>query len=451
MTKDPVIASLSDANPVPPTALPAAEERAEADRVLRRVMSAPPAAGRFGSPRVRVLGDLLALAAAVGVVAVVAAAFLVIGHHRPISKGAGSAAIPRGVTRQRAIEAAQLRRQLGLDNRLGLRANQTVAAHVIGRNPTQWYATLELDKGSQGGVRLNDPVIGDGALVGRITTVDPTVSIVTLITDPSFAVSAEIRDSAGDTGVLVPAVRNPNLLLLEYVPRHAALQIGQQVVTVGFTSGSLDSLYPAGIPIGQVASANENELINHGQVKVTPTADLRHLDVVQILTDPRARLKQPSTGSTYCVNSTTGKRTPCSPRTPSSPVGNGFLDPFSPHPGSPIKLVAQLSLPAPSGAKRPAAIGRVVEQGDTFGVTIVGVGLPGNTKRNAYAVWLTNGPRESKLLGFVNPAVKKNGTLKTAGILPKHAFRYHQLLITLETQAGPKTPGAVVLEGSLHR
>jgi cell shape-determining protein MreC len=60
------------------------------------------------------------------------------------------------------------------------------------------------------------------------------------------------------------------------------------VVTAGFKSGSLDSLFPAGIPIGIVSNANQNTLINSGQVTVTPSADLRHLPSVQILTAPHA-------------------------------------------------------------------------------------------------------------------------------------------------------------------
>jgi cell shape-determining protein MreC len=58
------------------------------------------------------------------------------------------------------------------------------------------------------------------------------------------------------------------------------------VVTAGFKAGPLQSLYPPGIPIGQVSNASESDLLNDGQVKVTPAVDLRHLDAVQILTKP---------------------------------------------------------------------------------------------------------------------------------------------------------------------
>ena len=184
------------------------------------------------------------------------------------------------------IENTQLRNQVKLDNSIGMTSYQPLAAHVIQRDPTLWYATIEVDRGSDDGVHTEDPVVGDGALVGKVSTVAPTVSIVTLITDHTYAVTARVQDQYGDTGVLVPAVGNPNQLLLQDLPPRSPISTGQQVVTAGFKSGPLDSLYPPGIPIGQVSNANQNELIDNGQVQVTPAADLRHLDFVQILTKP---------------------------------------------------------------------------------------------------------------------------------------------------------------------
>jgi rod shape-determining protein MreC len=195
------------------------------------------------------------------------------------------------LARAQAAEAlnAQLSRQIKLDNSGGIQSFKPVAANVIGRDPTLWYATIEIDRGSQDGVRKDDPVTGDGALVGKVTTVAPNVSFVTLITDHSFAVTAQVQDGgSGDTGVLVPAVGSPDELIIQYLPRRAPIQVNQQVVTAGFKSGGLDSLFPAAIPIGTVSNANQNTLINSGTVRVTPAADLRHLDVVQVLTAPQA-------------------------------------------------------------------------------------------------------------------------------------------------------------------
>ena len=189
------------------------------------------------------------------------------------------------------IQNQELSQEVGLDNSIGVNSYHPVAASVIGRDPTLWYQTIQVDKGSVDGVELNDPVIGYGALVGKVTTLDANVSVVTLITDHSYAVAAQVLDlrGGGDTGVLVPAVGNPNQMLLQDLPNHAPIAAGQQVVTAGFADPSnpaVDSLYPPGIPIGYVSSASQNELLNSGQVQVSPGGNLRHLSFVQILTRP---------------------------------------------------------------------------------------------------------------------------------------------------------------------
>jgi rod shape-determining protein MreC len=203
---------------------------------------------------------------------------------------------------QKASLSGQLAAQIHLDTRIGMSSYQPVAANVIGRDPVLWYQTITIDKGSDDGVALNDPVTGYGALVGKVTTVDSTVSVVTLITDHAYAVAAEVLDSnsGGDSGVLVPAVGNPYSLLLQDLPAHAPIQVGQQVVTAGFRdpgNPALDSLYPAGIPIGQVSNADQNQLLNNQQVQVVPAANLRHLSAVQVLTSPHANTARAQIGA----------------------------------------------------------------------------------------------------------------------------------------------------------
>ncbi len=196
---------------------------------------------------------------------------------------------------QKVINDAQLTKEVGLDQNRSLSAYQRLGADVIGRSASLWYETIQVDKGSGDGVHINDPVIGDGALVGKVTEVGSGWSDVTLLTDHTFAVTAEVQDNAGDTGVLSPQVGNPNQLILSDVPKpgpnQAGPQVGQQVVTAGYkdpTNPELDSLYPQGIPIGIVSNANQDNLLNNGQVTVSVDADLRHLSAVQILISPQA-------------------------------------------------------------------------------------------------------------------------------------------------------------------
>jgi rod shape-determining protein MreC len=199
-----------------------------------------------------------------------------------------------------ATQNAQLTKQVGLDNQLSVSSYRPVTGQVISQDPSLWYQTIQVDKGSGDGVSQYDPVTGDGALVGLVTTVGPNYSIVTEITDHSYAVAARALDTLGDRGVLKPSIGNPNQLLLTDLPSHANISTGELVVTAGFKSGPLQSLYPPGIPIGTVSDVNpQADLLNNQQVQVSPAADLRHLDVVQILTGPNAGTQraQVSTGT----------------------------------------------------------------------------------------------------------------------------------------------------------
>jgi rod shape-determining protein MreC len=198
------------------------------------------------------------------------------------------------------LENQQLKAQLHLDASLDISSYRPVAAQVVLRDPTLWYQTIGVDKGSGDGVALHDPVLADGALVGEVSEVSSNGSIVSLITDHTVSVTARVTDTNGDTGELVPAVGSPNSLVLQYLspPNPGQIQNGPQsnqlVVTAGFRSNVGESYFPANIPIGWVAPVNENQLFNDGQIQVTPAANLRRFDVVQILTSPQAGTERAS-------------------------------------------------------------------------------------------------------------------------------------------------------------
>jgi hypothetical protein len=111
------------------------------------------------------------------------------------------------------------------------------------------------------------------------------------------------------------------------------------------------------------------------------------------------------------------------------------------------KVVGQINLNPPSGTGAAKGIAVIVQASNAFGVIIEASGLAPNS-HNAYAVWLSNTPTDSTRVGFVNQAVGTNGKLQTGGPLPATASRYKELLLTLETQNSPKTPGQVVLQGA---
>jgi rod shape-determining protein MreC len=77
---------------------------------------------------------------------------------------------------------------------------KAVTARVVGSAPTNFRNTIEIDQGSRQGIGEGMPVVGGAGLVGKVTQVFPDRSIVLLITDPSYYMTAAVftGDIPGD-------------------------------------------------------------------------------------------------------------------------------------------------------------------------------------------------------------------------------------------------------------
>ncbi len=187
-----------------------------------------------------------------------------------------------------ARDDAGLRKQLGMNQKLGIGQTDAVQARVILKSPTAWYSTVQIDVGRGDGVKVNQPVVTGDGLVGKITSVNGGTSTVTLITDSSSSVSAMVDNGA--SGQVQPSIGDPNDMRLQYI-KGPAIKVGQTVTTAGWASGKLESIFPRGIPIGRISKVSSNELKLYKQAHITPFADFKTLDQVEVIT---TRLKQPT-------------------------------------------------------------------------------------------------------------------------------------------------------------
>jgi rod shape-determining protein MreC len=178
-------------------------------------------------------------------------------------------------------EAEQLRAIVGLQQGLA-DGTRTVTARVIAHSPTVWYSTVQINKGRSDGLRVNQPVLTAGGLAGKVVEVSGGNARVALITDSTSAVSAEVMPG-GEPGVVKPEIGGKELIL-DFIPKNSRLKRGDQVVTSGFKSGALASLFPRGIPIGKIGQVEQDVLENFQRVRVHPYADLRRMDFVQVVT-----------------------------------------------------------------------------------------------------------------------------------------------------------------------
>ncbi len=188
--------------------------------------------------------------------------------------------IDEEVDKRLVAEASKL---LDLDTEPALNIKQygPVTAQVDGSSPTLWYSTVNINAGTSSGIALGDPVIDGDGVVGKITLAASDSAQVQLITDQASGVAAQIAGT-DNQGIIQPKVGDPSNLVLGFLPSSATPLPGQQVVTAGSVSKQTPSLFPPDLPIGQITSVNVEDVPE--TVNVRPYADVRQLDVVQVLT-----------------------------------------------------------------------------------------------------------------------------------------------------------------------
>jgi rod shape-determining protein MreC len=186
---------------------------------------------------------------------------------------------------------AQLRKLVGLDNRLNLQNDGPVAAGVTAYDPVVWYETMKVDKGSDAGVRVDDPVVSGGGLVGKVSSVGANYAEVEELSAPNYQVEATVQDGANAAnGTMTPSAGDPTNLQVQYLSSNAQISTGDEVVTAGYADPHnklLRSPYPPGIPIGRVSAVDYNTFPTSGTVDMSPVVDLRSVSLVQILTKVR--------------------------------------------------------------------------------------------------------------------------------------------------------------------
>jgi len=189
---------------------------------------------------------------------------------------------------------AQLEGLQEINSEGGLSDYEPVTARVIARSPSSWYQTFQINKGSSDGVRIDQPVVNSAGLVGKVKEVSDGNAVVMLLTDPEFGVSARSLESR-EPGSVSPAVGAAGDLRFELVPNAKEVRRGERIITAGTSTsarvGELESLYPAGIPIGTVKRIETGEGELDRVIHVEPAADLRSLDLVEVLTQPDADLR----------------------------------------------------------------------------------------------------------------------------------------------------------------
>jgi rod shape-determining protein MreC len=181
-------------------------------------------------------------------------------------------------------EIARLQAQLGIQGS-GPGGYRPVNARVIERSPSPWYSRAVINVGTSDGVVTFSPVLApfghQGALAGFVSQASAHSAEVTFITDQSSQVGATVQNRGYPPGIL--RATGDGRLMLDEVPLDFNVQKGDIVVTAGYSAGSLPSVYPDGILIGQVTSVGARDVDVTKTIQVLPFVDVRHENLLMVL------------------------------------------------------------------------------------------------------------------------------------------------------------------------
>jgi rod shape-determining protein MreC len=160
--------------------------------------------------------------------------------------------------------------------------DNSIVTEVIGRPGVAFAQAIVVAAGSDDGVRVLDPVVNADGLVGLVTRVTSDTARVQLLTDEEAAASAvDIR--TGAEGIVRHARGTRETLVLDRVRKRDVVRLGDEVVTSGWRTGELTSVYPRGIQIGRVTSVGQTDTDLYQQVQIDPYVDFGSLDAVIVL------------------------------------------------------------------------------------------------------------------------------------------------------------------------
>jgi rod shape-determining protein MreC len=156
-----------------------------------------------------------------------------------------------------------------------------IAAQVIGRDASNRYKSVIVNKGDSDGIQKDMGVITPSGVVGRVVKTTGATSVVLLVTDPNNAIAGLIQRTR-DEGIVEGTLQGR--AKLKYIPMLSAVKEGDYVVTSGLVGG-----FPRGLAIGTITGISREEGALFQTAELAPEVDVNHVEEVLIIQAPHGQ------------------------------------------------------------------------------------------------------------------------------------------------------------------
>ncbi len=150
----------------------------------------------------------------------------------------------------------------------------TITARIIGRDPSLWFKTLTIDRGSSSGVERGMPAVTVEGIVGQVINTSPHFAKILLANDPNSAVDVIVQKNRVQ-GIIKG---DGEAFVLHYVLRNSDVEVGDHIITSG-----LGGVFPKGLQVGRVADVVRAQRGMFKGILVEPAADFSRLEQLIVI------------------------------------------------------------------------------------------------------------------------------------------------------------------------
>ena len=184
----------------------------------------------------------------------------------------GAAEMEKNRCLESALATERLRELLEMNAEAPYRM---LPAQVAGIDPSGWFKTVIINKGTGDGVSKGMAVVATKGLVGHVIKAFDRSAMVLLVIDRTSAVDALVQRSRF-RGIVEG--ETPVNCRFKYLVRKADVKIGDTVVSSG-----LDGVFPKGLRVGAIS-----QILNPGsglfqEPRVRPFVDFARLEEVLVI------------------------------------------------------------------------------------------------------------------------------------------------------------------------
>jgi len=199
---------------------------------------------------------------------------------------------------KKMLATAQMERNQHVESELSCRRLQALLdmnaqtpypmlpAQVTGVDPSGWFKTVVINRGTRDGIAKGMAVVAAEGLVGHVIKAFDGSAMVLLVIDPTSAVDGLVQRSRFRGIVEGESIERCRF---KYLVRKADVKRGDVVISSG-----LDGIFPKGLPVGTISEVFKTHTGLFQEAKIHPFVSFARLEeVLVVLERPQERAQFP--------------------------------------------------------------------------------------------------------------------------------------------------------------